>query len=334
MAKHTNLNRILPGSSVDYTPFGEVALGQVEVVFSSDKGDTTDYLDGDFDKEDEGRIEVKLVNPGDNEQTVYARPLTLHQVHRPIVGENVLCFKLPITTIGDDPTMEWFYLCTVAVSSNINNQFAEDEDPGGPDGEVITFEKNDEILPLQTYEGDILYEGRFGQSIRFGSTNPGSTNDWSLDGASGDPIIIIKNGVSEPLNDFTSVESLANDASSITLTAGQSLPVAPTPSLPDTISDAPDTFAGNQVVINSDRLFFNARENDVIISSGKSIALATPEWKVDVSTMMDLVERIATELDALCTGQATLTTGVGPTGPGTNAGNTTSIVTEIGQLKG
>ena len=50
MAKHTNLNRILPGSSVDYTPFGEVALGRVEVVFSSDKGDTTDYLDGDFDK--------------------------------------------------------------------------------------------------------------------------------------------------------------------------------------------------------------------------------------------------------------------------------------------
>ena len=48
---------------------------------------------------------------------------------------------------------------------------------------------------------------------------------------------------------------------------------------------------------------------------------------------MDQVKALAEQLDALCTGKATLTTGVGPTGPGTNAADTTAIVQEISGME-
>jgi len=52
------------------------------------------------------------------------------------------------------------------------------------------------ILKLQPYEGDVIFEGRNGQSLRFGSTfKTGlSPNFWSAGGANGDPITIISTG--------------------------------------------------------------------------------------------------------------------------------------------
>ena len=64
-----------------------------------------------------------------------------------------------------------------------------------------TFNENNviDIHPLLPYEGDIIYEGRFGNSIRLGSTvnNAKSTivtNNWSTVGENGSPIFIIRNG--------------------------------------------------------------------------------------------------------------------------------------------
>lgn len=43
---------------------------------------------------------------------------------------------------------------------------------------------------LQPYEGDSVYQGRYGQSIRFGSTTNKNDNNWSKEGLSGAPIMI------------------------------------------------------------------------------------------------------------------------------------------------
>jgi len=52
------------------------------------------------------------------------------------------------------------------------------------------------IMRLQPYEGDVMFEGRNGQSLRFGSTfKTGlSPNFWSAGGVNGDPITIISTG--------------------------------------------------------------------------------------------------------------------------------------------
>jgi hypothetical protein len=57
-----------------------------------------------------------------------------------------------------------------------------------------TFEERGNIHPLLPFEGDIIHEGRWGNSIRLGSTVKDKPNDWSSTGKNGDPIIIIRNG--------------------------------------------------------------------------------------------------------------------------------------------
>ena len=64
---------------------------------------------------------------------------------------------------------------------------------------------------LLAFAGDIIVEGRWGNSIRFGSTaktdNIIYTNNWSNTGDNGDPITILRNGqpIDSPDNGFTPI---------------------------------------------------------------------------------------------------------------------------------
>ena len=59
-----------------------------------------------------------------------------------------------------------------------------------------TFQERLDIRNLLPYEGDYIYQGRWGNTIRFGSTVTDAPipNPWSSVGENGDPITIIKNG--------------------------------------------------------------------------------------------------------------------------------------------
>ena len=90
------------------------------------------------------------------------------------------------------------------------------------------FEEQLNIKPLLPYEGDMILEGRFGNSIRFGSTNISdeisNPNGWSDLGNTGDPITIIRNGQSSNLDEkgwIPTTENINEDASSIYLTSNQ-----------------------------------------------------------------------------------------------------------------
>ena len=102
------------------------------------------------------------------------------------------------------------------------------------------FKEQTAINPLLPYEGDHILEGRFGNSIRFGSTSKGnkdykfqtsSLNPWSLGGATstGDPITIIRNGQPK-IKDIEDkpgwehiIEDINLDPSSIYLTSTQNI---------------------------------------------------------------------------------------------------------------
>ena len=90
------------------------------------------------------------------------------------------------------------------------------------------FKEQLNIKPLLPYEGDMILEGRFGNSIRFGSTNISdeisNPNGWSDFGNTGDPITIIRNGQSSNLDKkgwLPTTENINKDASSIYLTSNQ-----------------------------------------------------------------------------------------------------------------
>jgi len=91
-----------------------------------------------------------------------------------------------------------------------------------------TFVEQSNIKNLQGFEGDIIYQGRWGQSIRFGSTvtNSAIKNPWSSGGQNGLPITIIRNGQTTrfvgPTDPYTpTIEDINLDAASIYLCSGQ-----------------------------------------------------------------------------------------------------------------
>ena len=90
---------------------------------------------------------------------------------------------------------------------NLGNYIKED---------IISNTKN--MVP---FEGDMILEGRFGNSIRFGSSNPRGKNSWSENDSEGDPITIISNGQTN--NGDIIVEDINTDASSIYLTSNQNI---------------------------------------------------------------------------------------------------------------
>jgi hypothetical protein len=94
------------------------------------------------------------------------------------------------------------------------------------------FREQTNIKPLLPYEGDMIFEGRFGNSIRFGSTNIGESipnenkNQWSQVGEVGNPIIIIRNGQPENIDEkgwVPLIEDSNNDSSIIYMTSNQQI---------------------------------------------------------------------------------------------------------------
>ena len=135
------------------------------------------------------------------------------------------------------------------------------------------FNEKINTYPLQAFIGDYLIEGRWGNSIRFGSTTQNSNNEWSNVGESGSPIVIIRNGqpVDEDQDSWVPIsENINKDQSSLYLTQGQKLPI-------EMASEVYDSeYVGNQIILNSDRLVFNAKNDHILLSSNNSISLNTP----------------------------------------------------------
>jgi hypothetical protein len=149
-----------------------------------------------------------------------------------------------------------------------------------------TFIERSNIHPLKPFEGDTIYEGRWGNSIRFGSTvktkppTLASLNNWSTgNSVSGDPIIILRNGQGQQNDEgwIPVTENIDNDESSIYLTSTQKIPLkSSSTNYSSYLSNPPinpGLYEGKQVIINSGRLVFNSTNDHILLSSNKSINL-------------------------------------------------------------
>jgi len=92
------------------------------------------------------------------------------------------------------------------------------------------FPEQSNIKSLRQFTGDVTIEGRWGNSIRFGSTSEVTRNQnyWSATGSAGAPITIIRNGQGKQVDNlgwFPTVENINTDPSSIYLTAGQMIKI-------------------------------------------------------------------------------------------------------------
>lgn len=143
------------------------------------------------------------------------------------------------------------------------------------------FPEKGNVLSLLSFEGDNILEGRFGNSIRLGSTNISSSlplNNWSTTLENGDPILILQNSL--PKDKI--IEDIGIDDSSIYLTSTQQLPITGSStdytSYVETQPIALNQYSGKpQIVLNSGRLVFNTTQDHLMLSSQKSINLNSIE---------------------------------------------------------
>jgi hypothetical protein len=152
-----------------------------------------------------------------------------------------------------------------------------------------TFVEQGNIHPLLPFEGDVIYEGRWGNSIRFGSTTK-PKNNWSTSGNNGDPILILKNGQDPNANNFGSefiIENIKNDLSSIYLTSTQQLKdftlanenfysyqLGGKPTITP-VPETPASYKNSQIALNSNRIVLNANSDSVLISGQKSVGISS-----------------------------------------------------------
>lgn len=178
-----------------------------------------------------GVIKFEYLSNIPNKTEGFAKPLFPTIKTYPSINEIVFLIKGPKYTSTDNPDNESLYYVgpfNVFNNTNYNPQPIIDE------GNIVNslspnkiFKEKGEIKPLITYDGDTIIEGRWGNSIRFGSSDSSSftPNQWSS-GSVGNPITIIRNGQREDDTDshFT-LENINTDKSSIYLTQGQVMPI-------------------------------------------------------------------------------------------------------------
>ena len=168
-----------------------------------------------------------------------------------------------------------------------------------------TFVEKTDIHPLMPYMGDSLLEGRHGQSLRFGSTAKSQSeinNNWSTAGTNGDPITILRNGQPTKVSDrgwIPIVENISQDLSSVYLTSYQKIPFSianenfVSYTTPPTL---PAQYTNPQVIINSDRVVINAKNDSVLISGQNSVGISS-NGSVNVESTSEI--NIASKLTRL-----------------------------------
>ncbi len=148
-----------------------------------------------------------------------------------------------------------------------------------------TFKEKSKVFPLYPYEGDHILEGRWGNSIRLGSTTKFNSypNDWSSEGGDGDPITIIRVNKPNPSSTqegwLPTTENPSSDESSIYLTSTQKIPFFPSSFKTDSFGDdpspsSPSEYQGNQILVDSGRLVLNAKQDSILLSSPNIIHLS------------------------------------------------------------
>ena len=278
----------------------------------------------------------------------------------PIIGESVIVIPANSDEGKDgNASARAYYMCVVGMQNNVNHnalpgltQLQFDPQPnfsqisnGIPeqssrDARIDLgngFVELTRLSQLQPFLGDVIHEGRFGQSIRFGYTpnNPklsntkiaGVTNEptWTSTKPES-PITIIRNTANESGYNKFVIEDINKDDSSIWLGSKQKIGLSSSNKF--TLGVIPtEQYENPQIVINSDRVVVNSKKDSVLISGKKSVNISTNGWKADMDNMFNQIEELKNQIQKLNTAVALM-------GPAflsaANAGGPVASLTAIG----
>lgn len=228
-------------------------IGRVKSVVMGPFKSGTNEIDRDYtNSSDIGKIRYELLYSSlGTSKSEYisepAYPIFSFVKHIPLINEIVLIIVGPTEKLNDRSSrQQQFYFPPFDTWNHVNHgafpnmkeyseylsQFSNLPSFSGtavtgslPLG--YTFIEKPTIKNIKPFEGDSILQARFGQSIRFGSTN--KTTDettWSDNGNEGDPITIIQNSqgkriLRDPFSPI--VEDINLDGSAIYLTSTQQI---------------------------------------------------------------------------------------------------------------
>lgn len=324
----------------------EIKTGSVVAINLKDDNFETTYA-----------IRVRL-KPSNTE--IIAYPLNTNIKRVPLIGESVLIIPSTISEGNSTKLVQrQYYIDIVSIQQNVhqnalpnvntikvtnNISTYEEVSAGNPNtsgGQSIVdlgkgFVERTDVGSLQPFLGDILIEGRFGHSLRFGySPNESDTTQapsWESDVVE-NPITILSNGRKSAgqYNKFI-VENINDDLSSMWLTSTQKVGLTTSQKNIGMGVDSQKNFNKPSAILNSDRIILNSKSDYIILSGAKSVNIATPKWAMDMDKMFTILEGIIQQLADLTSGTATFATGVGPTGPSTNVAQVQQLLTELKQM--
>lgn len=208
----------------------------------------------------------------------------------PLIGEIVEIFRGPSEEIDGDKvtSIKTYYRGIVDIWNNPHQSAFPDtyEDSSQADNVELGygFEERPDIRPLQAYPGDVIFQGRLGQTIRFSGTEH-PENIYTDSQNNGLPFTIIRNGQREiGEGDAPIVEDINRDGTSIYLMSDHSVPLEQANYKRLSYDDVPDeahVYKGNQLLINSGRIFLNAKEESLLLSGTESVGLNAKTVNLD-----------------------------------------------------
>lgn len=286
----------------------------------------------------------------------YARPLSFNR-RIPAIGEMVILFIGPTNDYSTSSIkgQGFLYWTPINATDDLNvHSFSKiwkrkgpvpsnnpGERPNDKDEIGRSFKTPKKVQNIQIFEGDDIFEGRFGQSIRFGTTVKGETSHYSekptWDGSNNnDPLIYIR--VKKPSgggqntssnqnlgsNKYT-IEDFEKDDSTIVMTTTQKLKKIKAGFDKNQDAKKIAQFSEPQIAFDSNRIVLNAKKDmliligkDKAILTGKKVLLQSEKYKVDLDELMDFLKKWLGEDVKLSQGQSTYATPAGPSGPATS----------------
>ena len=174
-------------------------------------------------------------------------------------------------------------ISSTGIFNNTNQNETSNTNKSDRQGEY--FKRDLRTHQLLLREGDTIFQGRFGNSIRLS----GYLHSNKDDGISY-PAFIIRNGESaankaKQVYDVVD-EDINNDGSSIHITSGEYItPYTPT-STNSTRYQFPSEAKGDQIILNTDRLTLSTKGDDIFLISNRNLSIfANDTVSIDASSI-------------------------------------------------
>ena len=250
-----------------------------------------------------GTIVGESTNPNNIGKIYTANPLNPNITNIPVIGELVDLHK---SSSPNSNGMQWLYgqpkgaYGTTSVNTNgVEPKLAPNKPTSQSTvknyqaaalGVPITQPTQQNTQPAQSIEdpkisslesnpGDIIYEGRHGQSLRLGNTEK-------------NPIVILRNGQNpnQPVEPGSPIkENIQGDMSSLYLTSNQKIDFSLSSPLSLKKFTTPKEYIGPQSILNSDRIILNAKKDSILISGYQSVGISAGDT-VDIESNNIILE--------------------------------------------